>query len=514
MISVWEDDPGSGGPLVKVPVPAPPKSGLSFVIEDATPIPPALYEPGGEQFSYWAAVEGLTRSIGYWNRILSSSKIEQKWQNRSKKIKVCIRSLEDLNSYYSRDYIEFGYSRQDGTTTRLCDSPEIIAHDVGHAVLDTVRPDLWDVASDEVAAFHESFASVSEVLSTLQLQSYRKAIIEETGGYLHHASRLTRSSEQLGAVVRKLRPGVVSSEGVREIFTPFLYEDPLKLFPSSPSHILSSEPHSFSRVFSGAFIQVLSKAFRPTDLSPESLLAITMDMGALLVGAVHICKLESTFFSSVARALLQIDDQQFAGKYEENIRSAFIGRGILATRPMRKPSEAEWVFLENDEWRIKLLEHLRNMDPTLFEKLFGLILQESEFKEVEHLGRTADGGIDLVCLREIDFDVDRYYVQCKRYTNKISSPLIRDFKGAMSGRGDRGMFVTTSSFTEDAVVESRREGSRPLNLIDGIKLCNMLRDLGIGVKSKQATLVSLDLPGLDSLRFETVRGAKKMRRKS
>jgi hypothetical protein len=523
-ISVWEDDPGSGGPLVTVRAPALPKSGLAFAIEDVRAPPPDLYPPGNERFSYWAAVEGLTRSIGFWSRILTSLNIDRKWQNRSKRLKIRIRSMHDLNAFYSRDSIEFGYSEQDGVTISLCDSPEVIAHSVGKAILDTVRPELWDAASDEVAAFHESFASASEVLSTLQLESYRKAIIKETGGYLHHASRLTRSSEQLGDAIRKISPTAVPSVGVKEIFTPFLYQDPSKLFPSSPSNNLSSEPHSFSRVFAGAFIQTLSAAFRSTDLSPESLLKITFDMGVLLVGAVRICPIAAAFFSSVAGAMLGIDKEQFGGRYEEYIRSAFVERNILSTSGVRKPaktdkkgsspppapaveapppSEGEWIATGDERWQLALLEHLRKMDPTQFEKLFGIVLERSGFKDVQHLGRTGDGGIDLVCIRERDFDVDRYYVQCKRYVNKITSPQIRDFKGAMSGRGDRGMFVTTSSFTEDADIEAKREGTKPLSLIDGVKLCNRLLDLKLGIKSKEVTFVLLDLVGLDNLRFET-----------
>lgn len=518
-ISVWEDDPASGGSLVTVPVPILPKGGLGFVIEDVTAPPPDLYTPDDERFSYWAAVEALTRSIGFWSRILNLLKIDQRWQNGSQSLKVRIRSLNELNFYYSRDYIEFGFLRQDGSTIRLCDSPEIVAHEVGHAVLDLVRPELWDIFLDEVAAFHESFASASEILSTLQLECYRKAIISETGGYLHHASRLTRSAEQLGNAIRKTKPEAVPSVGAREIFTPFLYEDPFKLFPSAPSNVLSSEPGSFGRIFSGAFIQTLSSAFRSTDLSPQSLLMITVDMAALLVDAVRVCRIEPSFLSSVARAMLRSDKERFSGKYEENIRRAFVGRAILSTSAIQSvdktgreksasslsvrskesqtSAEGEWVSVEDEKWQLKLLDHLRNMDPTQFEKLFGRILERSGFKEVEHLGRTGDGGIDLVCLRERDFDVDRYYVQCKRYVNKITSPQIRDFKGAMSGRGDRGMFVTTSSFTKDAYVESKREGTKPLSLIDGVRLCRRLLDLSLGIKTKEVTLVSLDLAALN-----------------
>jgi Restriction endonuclease len=507
-IFVWEDDPGSGDPLVQVAAPAYPRRGLSFLIDDADPVPPALYSPGDERFSYWAAIEGLTRSVSFWAKILTTLKIEQKWQNGSKQIKVGIRSLDDLNSFYSRDRIELGFRKQDDAVIRLCDSPETVAHDLGHAVLDILRPDLWNAAFHEAAAFHESFASVSEVLSTLQLESYRRAIIRETGGYLHHASRLTRSSEQLGDAIRKVTPDAVPSRGVREIFTPFLYEDPLKLFPSSPWQMLSSEPHSFGRIFSGALIQVLSAMFRSSDLSSQSLLAVTVDMGILLAGAAQICELTTDLFSSVARALLEVDKSRYGGRYSESIRAAFVGRGILSissgkTHPSSRGESTDWLPLESGAWKVQLLEHLRSMDPTLFEKLFRHILKELHFEEVEHKGQTGDGGIDLVCMRRVDFQVDRYYVQCKRYSKKITSPQIRDFKGALRGRGERGIFVTTSSFTDDALFEGKREGVPPLSLIDGQKLCDILQRLNLGVKSKTVTLVSADPASLDVIKAVT-----------
>jgi hypothetical protein len=475
------------------------------LIDDAAPVPPALYSPGDERFSYWAAVEGLTRSVSFWANILATLNIEPKWQNGSKQIKVGIRSFDQLNSFYSRDRIDFGFQKQSEPVMRLCDSPETVAHDIGHAVLDILRPDLWNAAFLEAAAFHESFASLSEVLSTLQLESYRKAIIQETGGYLHHDSRLTRSSEQLGDAVRQVTPNAVPIRGVREIFTPFLYEDPQKLFPSSPWYMLSSEPHSFGRIFSGALVQVLSSMFRSSDLSSESLLAATVDLGTLLARAAQICELRPDLFSSVAHALLEVDKSQFRGRYTESIRAAFVGRGILSIssgkpRPTSGEDSTHWFPLEGGEWQVQLLEHLRNMDPTLFEKLFGWVLKELHFEEVEHKGQTGDGGIDLVCVRRVDFQIDRYYVQCKRYSKKITSPQIRNFKGALTGRGERGIFVTTSSFTDDALSEAKREGAPPLSLIDGQKLCDILQRLNLGVKSKTVTLVSMDPASLDGIK--------------
>lgn len=489
-IFVWEDDPVSGGPLVKVNAPSRPRRGLSFLIEDADPVPPSLYSPGDKRFSYWAAVEGLTRSINFWGKILASLKLAESWQNGSRQIRVRINSLKEPNCYYSRDRIEFGVAKQGEKVTRLSDSPETVARLVGHAVLDILRPELWDALLDEVAAFHSSFATISGILSTLQLETYRKAIIRETGGYLHHPSRLTGAAEHFG------------DRGLRDVFTAFYYEDPVRLPPNAPPHILSSEPHSFSQIFSGASVQALSAMFRASDLSAKDLLTVTVDFGTLLADAVRRCELRARFFSSVARALLEAERERYGGRYRQSLEAAFVGRGILpltsqGTPPSFEPTQ--WIPLESDEWRFQLLEQLRNMDPTLFEKLVGDVLGKLNFEEVEHKGRSGDEGIDLVCLRKSDFQTDRFFVQCKRYSAKITAEQVRDFRGALGGRGERGIFVTTSSFTGPAISEAKREGLAPLSLIDGRKFCDILRDLGLGVNSKQVTVVSLDPAGLGAL---------------
>jgi restriction endonuclease Mrr len=197
--------------------------------------------------------------------------------------------------------------------------------------------------------------------------------------------------------------------------------------------------------------------------------------------------------------MLELDGERYAGKYQQSLQTAFVGRGILPLGPQtgQPPVEEKterWIPLENDEWRKELLVVLRNMDPGLFEKLVGEILKKLKFEDVEVKGQTGDGGIDLVCLRKSDFQTDRYYVQCKRYSGKISAEQVRDFRGALSGRGERGIYVTTSSFTKQANAEAKREGLAPLSLIDGLKLCELLQELG--VRSKQVTLVSIDPDGL------------------
>jgi restriction system protein len=105
---------------------------------------------------------------------------------------------------------------------------------------------------------------------------------------------------------------------------------------------------------------------------------------------------------------------------------------------------------------------------------------------VEVTGKTSDGGIDgkgVVRLGGIlSFHV---LFQCKRYKGSVSASIIRDFRGALIGRADKGLVVTTGTFTREARLEARRDGATPIDLIDGQELVEKLKAFGIGVSVKQ-----------------------------
>jgi restriction system protein len=146
-------------------------------------------------------------------------------------------------------------------------------------------------------------------------------------------------------------------------------------------------------------------------------------------------------------------------------------------------------------WEDDALEAIKGMPAESFERLCQRLLRESGFIQVEITGRSGDGGVDgrgVVKLGQIiSFHV---HFQCKRYRDSISSPLIRDFRGAMVGRADKGIFITTGSFTRDARQEALRDGAPPLDLIDGDDLVKMLKTfrLGVTVREKIVEEVSVD----------------------
>lgn len=143
-------------------------------------------------------------------------------------------------------------------------------------------------------------------------------------------------------------------------------------------------------------------------------------------------------------------------------------------------------------WKDGLIAKLREMDPSAFERLAQRILRETGFTKVEVLGKSGDGGVDGVGVLQINLLSFRVYFQCKRYASSVGASSIRDFRGAMAGRSDKGIFITTATFTNEAKKEAARDGAIPIDLIDGDKLCALLKELKLGVKTELIEKVTVE----------------------
>jgi restriction system protein len=142
--------------------------------------------------------------------------------------------------------------------------------------------------------------------------------------------------------------------------------------------------------------------------------------------------------------------------------------------------------LKDIDWEDKLLAVIKAMQPDAFERLCQRLLRESGFIQVEVTGKTNDGGIDGKGVVRIGGLLSFHVIfQCKRYQGSVSSPTVRDFRGAMVGRADKGLLITTGTFTKDARTEAQRDGAPPIDLIDGEALVEKLKELRIGVQIKE-----------------------------
>lgn len=149
---------------------------------------------------------------------------------------------------------------------------------------------------------------------------------------------------------------------------------------------------------------------------------------------------------------------------------------------------------EEDRWKDRLSVVLtQDLSPQGFERLVQRILRESGFVAVEVTGRTGDGGIDGKGIARINgFMSFHVLFQCKRYKGSVGSSEIRDFRGAMVGRADKGLFITTGTFTPAAIKEATRDGAPPIDLVDGDDLAEKLKELSLGVRTELVPKVLVD----------------------
>ena len=141
---------------------------------------------------------------------------------------------------------------------------------------------------------------------------------------------------------------------------------------------------------------------------------------------------------------------------------------------------------ERDGWQDELLATVKEMPAESFERLCQLLLRESGFIQVEVTGKFGDGGIDGKGVMRLGGLLSFHVIfQCKRYKGSVSASIVRDFRGAMVGRADKGLLISTGTFTRDARTEAQRDGAPPIDLIDGDDLVQKLKELGIGVEVKQ-----------------------------
>jgi restriction system protein len=190
--------------------------------------------------------------------------------------------------------------------------------------------------------------------------------------------------------------------------------------------------------------------------------------------------------------------QRGAAMSDDEIRG--IRRWVVAQRRRAKLSDGDDVLQKDDEddeetslsWKERLLEALLELSPDKFERLCQRLLRESGFTKVEVTGRSGDGGIDGVGVLRVNLLSFHVLFQSKRWRGTVGASTVRDFRGAMVGRADKGLILTTGTFTADARREATRDGAPAIDLVDGDALCDLLKSLKIGVTVTLVENVEVD----------------------
>lgn len=185
------------------------------------------------------------------------------------------------------------------------------------------------------------------------------------------------------------------------------------------------------------------------------------------------------------------------GRQTQKVNPAAVKRFVQEQIKTIKQSAPEIESHETDEensWREQLLAVLLQMDPSAFERLTQRLLRESGFIQVEVTGRSGDGGIDGKGIMRLGGLLSFHVIfQCKRYSGSVSVSQVRDFRGAMVGRADKGLLITTGNFTKDAIVEATRDGAPAIDLIDGDLLIDKLKELSLGVQTRRVEVEQIEI---------------------
>jgi restriction system protein len=155
--------------------------------------------------------------------------------------------------------------------------------------------------------------------------------------------------------------------------------------------------------------------------------------------------------------------------------------------------DAEGENGEEEDWKEVLLAQMLTMSPAGFERLAQRLLRAAGFINTTVTGSSGDGGIDGVGLYRPSLVSFPVFFQCKRYRGTVGSDKVRDFRGAMAGRGDKGLLITTGTFTREARAEATRDGAPLIDLIDGEQLCILLKEHQLGVRVEERRIEEVEV---------------------
>ncbi|MDR6631946.1 hypothetical protein J2X72_000717 [Phyllobacterium sp. 1468] len=325
-ILIWEDDPGSSGVLVMAD-----KPNIGQIPFKYTFPPPRLgtsQHADTPQFRYWNAAGALRRGADFWG-----PKVGRGQWFRGPALGVRLDVGPGWNAGYDRQALNFYSGVLPTATIYAAASPDMLCHELGHAMLDAIEDLLWNTLALEIEAFHESFGDMSAILCSLQIPSMRDSVVASlaaTGGSLYVNSRLSRIAEQFGTALHLISPHDADTDCLRNAVNPFCYCDPNPLPPSAHTTQLSSDRHSFSRIFTGALFEVLAGmlALYPSPTSAQ-LLKVAEDMRDIMVDAVKSAWIVPSYYAEVAAWMVQKSVAKNPA-YPAIFRDVFIQRCILS----------------------------------------------------------------------------------------------------------------------------------------------------------------------------------------
>ena len=312
--------------------------------------PEAVLPPGRGDFLFWQSCEAALAAVGAWEGFAGPL---TRWAARSNNLRrIDLSTTFDdgetvgarrLNAYYDGLGVRF-FDFDIGAETILSGiSTDTVSHEVGHALLDSVRPELFQSMLPEVNAFHEAFGDCVAMLTALADADTRVTVLRATPD-LSQPNFVEAGSEYLSDAIRR-QFGNVSPSKPRRALNDYQWQLPSTLPAGDfqdPPELLSREAHSFSRVFTACFYDLIRSLFTSAPAQDEAALAAAaVTAGRLLVAAAGSTPETARYFQGIGRAMAIADQSQNGGANRDRIGAAFGGHGIkLGSAAMTAPTAA------------------------------------------------------------------------------------------------------------------------------------------------------------------------------
>ncbi|MBI5675381.1 MAG: restriction endonuclease [Nitrospirae bacterium] len=248
---------------------------------------------------------------------------------------------------------------------------------------------------------------------------------------------------------------------------------------------------------SGTASEIVDRSIEIAGISESEQEAVNKNGYSRIKNQVHWARqylVWADYIDSSKRGVWSLTERERALDVNK-LNSLELFKNVQKERFQAKPSEKQKVPLADEpvpedteikDHRTHLIELIRSLSPEGFERLSQRLLRESGFQHVTVTGRSGDGGIDGIGTLQINpFVSFNVLFQCKRYQGTVTPSQVRDFRGAMMGRADKGIIITTGTFTLEAKKEARRDGVPPIELVDGDVLLDMFERLELGLIQKR-----------------------------
>lgn len=288
--------------------------------------------PGTAAFLYWQCREAALAALEMWEAIDGPV---TKWARSAspKILNIEVDAGLDLNAYYDGKSLSFFHFPVGGRDMYSGASTDAVSHECGHALLDCIRPDLWDINFVEAAALHEAFGDCVALLTALHDKATRRRLLIVSPA-LTKKSFVEALAEDLSAAVKASRGPTHPAAEPRRALNKLKWALPSTLPKAGPPDVLSSEIHSFGRVFVGCFYDMIQLLFAEQATKDQATLwKAAAIAGKLLIEGIKNAPIEPRFFRSVGRAMLIADDHLNGGKNKALMRKAFDQHNVALGSP-------------------------------------------------------------------------------------------------------------------------------------------------------------------------------------